>query len=228
MKSSHVAAVTLAAALSAGCSDGGNVSLNTFADSASYAIGMDIGRAIVDIRDSLDLDLAMRGLRDVADGKLAALSEPEAGAVLQTFATQMRQAQQQRMAGQLDANQRAGQAYREQNGAREGVVTTASGLQYEVLQRGEGPSPGPTDLVQVHYRGTLIDGTEFDTSYDGDPAEFRLNQVIPGWTEALQLMNAGSKYRIVLPPELAYGASGGPGGPNSTLIFEVELLSFHS
>jgi len=128
----------------------------------------------------------------------------------------------------LDANQRAGQAYREQNGAREGVVTTASGLQYEVLQRGEGPSPGPTDLVQVHYRGTLIDGTEFDTSYDGDPAEFRLNQVIPGWTEALQLMNAGSKYRIVLPPELAYGASGGPGGPNSTLIFEVELLSFHS
>jgi FKBP-type peptidyl-prolyl cis-trans isomerase FkpA/FKBP-type peptidyl-prolyl cis-trans isomerase FklB len=228
MKLSHVAAVALGVALSTGCGDGGNVALNTFADSASYAVGMDIGAAIVDIRDSIDLDLVQRGLKDVAEGKLAALSEPEAGAVLQTFAAQMRQAQQQRMAGQLDENVRAGQAYREQNGAREGVVTTASGLQYEVLQRGEGPRPGPTDLVRVHYRGSLIDGSEFESSYDGDPAEFRLNQVISGWTEALQLMNAGSKFRIVLPPELAYGASGGPGGPNSTLIFEVELLSFQS
>jgi len=228
MKLSHVAAVALGVGLSTGCGDGGNVALNTFADSASYAVGMDIGAAIVDIRDSIDLDLVQRGLKDVAEGKLAALSEPEAGAVLQTFAAQMRQAQQQRMASQVDDNLSTGRTYREQNGAREGVVTTASGLQYEVLQRGEGPSPGPTDLVRVHYRGTLIDGTEFDTSYDGDPAEFRLNQVISGWTEALQLMNAGSKYRIVLPPELAYGASGGPGGPNSTLIFDVELLSFQS
>jgi len=228
MKLPHVAAVALGAVLSIGCGDGGDVALNTFADSASYAVGMDIGRAIVDIRDSVNLDLVQRGLRDVADGRLAALSEAEAGTVLQTFGNQLRLAQQQQQASQFEGNVTAGEAYRRQNGAREGVVTTSSGLQYEVLERGEGPSPGPTDLVRVHYRGTLIDGTEFDTSYDGDPAEFRLNQVISGWTEALQLMNAGSKYRIVLPPELAYGASGGPGGPNSTLIFEVELLSFQS
>ncbi len=124
-------------------------------------------------------------------------------------------------------NQSEGDAYRSENGRRSEVETTASGLQYEVLVEGSGARPSATDRVRVHYRGTLIDGTEFDSSLDGDPLTFPLNGVIPGWTEALQLMSVGSKYRIVLPPELAYGAAGSPPdiGPDATLIFEVELLN---
>jgi FKBP-type peptidyl-prolyl cis-trans isomerase len=104
------------------------------------------------------------------------------------------------------------------------VVTTASGLQYEVLEAGSGPKPTPDDRVTVHYTGTLVDGQQFESSVGGDPATFGVSEVIPGWTEALQLMSVGAKYRIVLPPDLAYGQGGGPGGPGSTLIFEVELL----
>jgi len=120
-----------------------------------------------------------------------------------------------------------GAAFRAKNGTRNEVTTTASGLQYEVLQEGAGAQPGRSDRVTVHYRGTLIDGTEFDSSYKrGQPATFPLNGVIAGWTEALQLMKVGSKHRIVLPPELGYGSRGAPPriGPNATLVFDVELL----
>jgi FKBP-type peptidyl-prolyl cis-trans isomerase len=121
-----------------------------------------------------------------------------------------------------------GEAFLQENAKKEGVKTTASGLQYEVLTEGTGKKPGPTDTVRVHYRGTLLDGTEFDSSYKrGDPISFRLNQVIPGWTEGLQLMSEGSTYRLFIPSNLAYGPRGAGGviGPDETLIFEVELLA---
>ncbi|MEC7283749.1 MAG: FKBP-type peptidyl-prolyl cis-trans isomerase, partial [Pseudomonadota bacterium] len=136
-------------------------------------------------------------------------------------------AKQQEMAEQAaEKNIEAGLAYLEENGKKEGVVTTESGLQYEVLEEGEGASPEATDMVKVHYRGTLLDGTEFDSSYKrGEPAEFPLNRVISGWTEGVQLMKEGAKYRFHIPSELAYGArSTGAITPNSTLIFDVELL----
>ena len=125
-----------------------------------------------------------------------------------------------------DKNLREGKAFLETNAKAAGVVTTPSGLQYTVLTEGTGPKPKPTDKVRVHYRGTLIDGKPFDSSYDrGEPAVFQLNQVIRGWTEGLQLMNVGSKYKFVVPSELAYGPQGPPAiGPNAVLVFEVELL----
>ena len=130
-----------------------------------------------------------------------------------------------------DANQVASVAYLEENAAREGVVVTETGLQYEILEAGEGAKPGAEDMVEVHYRGTLADGTEFDSSYGrGEPVTFGVNQVIPGWTEALQMMPVGSKWKLAIPSDLAYGA-GGAGqviGPNQALVFEVELLSIPS
>lgn len=133
--------------------------------------------------------------------------------------------QDEGLASRSDENLRTGSQFRENNGARPEVTTTASGLQYEVVEQGDGPKPGPGSRVRVNYRGTLVDGTVFDSTSDGAPATFLVNRVIPGWTEALQLMNVGSKYRIVVPPELGYGdRPNGPGGPNSTLIFDVELL----
>ena len=123
-------------------------------------------------------------------------------------------------------NLEAGNAFLEKNKSREGVTTTASGLQYEVITEGTGPKPTAEDMVKVHYHGTLIDGSVFDSSVDrGEPAVFQLDQVIPGWTEGLQLMNTGAKYRFTVPPELAYGEQGaGPIGANAVLVFEVELL----
>jgi len=127
-------------------------------------------------------------------------------------------------------NKQEGQAFLDENGKKEGVVVLPSGLQYRIIEAGDGTSPGPTDAVTVHYRGTLLDGTEFDSSYGrGQPATFQTNGVIMGWYEALQLMREGSRWELFVPPDLAYGASGaGPIiGPNSTLIFEVELLAVH-
>jgi len=225
MRVSQTMAVAAAAVLAIGCQGGsGDVALNSFADSASYAIGMNMGQSIVEVRDQVDLDLIQRGMADVVEGRLATLSDNDAVAVLQIFAQQVRESQQQQTANQSESNRQAGVTFMEQNGRRDGVVTTASGLQYEVLEAGSGPKPTASDRVTVHYTGTLVDGQQFESSVGGDPATFGVTEVIPGWTEALQLMSVGAKYRIVLPPDLAYGQGGGPGGPGSTLIFEVELL----
>jgi FKBP-type peptidyl-prolyl cis-trans isomerase FkpA/FKBP-type peptidyl-prolyl cis-trans isomerase FklB len=227
MKALRAAAfVGFAALVSAGCqgNGGGDVSLDTFADSASYAVGMNLGRSIAGVHDRVDIDLVQRGLEDVVAGRLAALSDNEAVGILQAFAAQVQRDQTLQAVGQADSNRAAGAAYLAENRERDGVTTTASGLQYEVLEEGSGPKPTTSDRVVVHYRGTLVDGSEFESSFDGEPVTFGVTDVIPGWTEALQLMSVGSRYRVVLPSELAYGQGNGPGGPNSTLIFEIQLV----
>lgn len=199
--------------------------LESFADSASYAVGMSMGSSLESVKEEVDLALLVQGLEDAASGSTA-ISENDARRIVRAFAERRQEAEMQRQGAEGEANREAGAAYREQNAQRPGVQTTASGLQYEVLTEGSGPKPSATDSVTVHYRGTLIDGEEFDSSIGGDPVTFRLNRVISGWTEGVQLMSVGSKYRFVLPPELGYGPRGAPPdiGPNATLIFEVELL----
>jgi len=224
MKAQRLMAVGSLALLVVGCAKDRPAKLATFADSASYAIGMNMGASVQMVRDQIELEQLQRGLADMAAGNETALNEADAMRVLQTFASQVRSSGQANLAAQADSNARIGAAYREANAKKPGVTTTADGLQYEVLTQGTGPKPTADSRVKVHYRGTLVDGSEFESSYSGEPVVFGVGEVIAGWTEALELMPVGSKYRIVLPPELAYGDGGGPGGPNSTLIFEVELL----
>ena len=211
------------------CRSGGP-KLTTLADSASYAAGMNLGSSLRQVKDDIEMEALIQGIRDMAadDSTRLRLSEGDAMRVLQTFAAQLRAKQDQEQTVMADSNARAGEAYRAENARRDGVRTTASGLQYEVLTPGSGPRPSATDRVRVHYRGTLIDGKEFDSSYkNGQPVTFSLGEVIGGWSEGLQLMNVGSKARLVIPPDLGYGPQGSPPviGPNATLVFELELLA---
>jgi len=202
--------------------------LKTQKDKTSYAMGMNFGTGLR--KQSIDIDPAIvaRGLRDSFSNGKTLLTEDEARAVLTQLQGELRKKQQD-MAQQLgDANKKEGTEFLEANKTKDGVVTLPSGLQYRVLQEGTGPKPAPTDTVVCNYRGTLLNNTEFDSSYKrGQPATFPVNGVIKGWTEALQLMPVGSKWQLFIPAELAYGerSPGGLIGPNSTLIFEVELLS---
>jgi FKBP-type peptidyl-prolyl cis-trans isomerase len=179
----------------------------------------------------MDIDAFAAGFRDGAEGKEGKMTQEEIQAEMQAYQEKMMAEQQAAQAALGEANLAAATAYLEENKAREGVVVTETGLQYEIVEAGEGATPGPEDTVEVHYRGTLVDGTEFDSSYKrGETVTFGVGQVIPGWTEALQLMPVGSKWNLYIPPELGYGA-GGAGqmiGPNSALIFEVELVSIPS
>jgi FKBP-type peptidyl-prolyl cis-trans isomerase len=227
MKPKYAPAMAAFTVVTFACGGGGSADMATFADSASYAIGMNMGSSLEQVRGQVNEDLLLRGIRDALSESDAQLTEQEIMRILQKFATDMREAEMASRAGAADRNRSEGDAYRVQNAQQAGVMTTASGLQYEVLTEGVGARPSATDRVTVHYRGTLIDGTVFDSSYDrNEPATFTLDGVIPGWTEGVQLMTVGSKYRFVLPPELAYGPQGaGPDiGPNATLVFEVELL----
>lgn len=197
----------------------------------SYAIGMDIGRNLQDIGSKIETDVLLAALRDSLEGKEARLPVEEAAKILQAFVKKQSEdkAAEQKIAG--EQNKAEGLKFMAENAKKEGVTTTASGLQYEVLKQGDGAKPKATDSVKVHYRGTLLNGTEFDSSYKrGEPISFPLNGVIAGWTEGVQLMNVGSKFKFVIPSELAYGARGaGPQiGPNNTLIFEVELLAIET
>lgn len=205
--------------------------LQTAMDSVSYGIGVDIGHNVKGNLaqaklDSINVDLLFKGLRDGYDSTQTVPAEV-LREVIQThmMKAQQKQMDEERKAG--EANRVVGEKFLLENGKRKEVVTTASGLQYEVVKAGKGPKPAATDRVRVHYRGTLVDGSEFDSSFKrGEPIEFSLNGVIPGWTEGVQLMPVGSTYKLYIPSELGYGAqSMGPQLPaHSTLIFDVELL----
>ena len=204
------------------------VTLDTPEKRLSYGIALRMSERMVADGMVMDVDAYALGMRDAFEGAEARLTDEEISAEMVAFQGKLeaeREAEQAVVAG---GNAEAGAAFLAENAQREGVVVTESGLQYEVVTAGEGQSPSPEDQVEVHYRGTLIDGTVFDSSYDrGQTVTFGVTQVIPGWTEALQLMKEGAKYNLYIPSELAYGA-GGAGqviGPNSTLIFEVELIA---
>lgn len=206
--------------------------LDTDSKKLSYAIGMDVGKSIRQLGPNARVDLAvvLRGIEDTLKGK-PLLTRQEADNAKVTYFRQLRTQASEQAQSQVEQIRAEGEAFLAKNKTRKGVYTTASGLQYEVLRLGKGPRPQDTDAVTVHYRGTLLDGTEFDSSYQrSEPATFALKGVIPGWTEALQLMPVGSKFRLFIPPALAYGAQGAGGkiGPYATLIFDVELLSIAS
>jgi len=204
------------------------LALKTQKDKLSYAIGMNIGGGMK--KDGVDVDpnVLAQGLKDTMTGSKPLMTEAEAQAVMTEFRTTMIKKKQEDAQRVGDANKQAGQQFLAANKSKEGVVTLPDGLQYKILKEGTGPKPAATDSVTVNYRGTLINGTEFDSSYKrNEPATFGVNQVIKGWTEALQLMPVGSKWQLFIPSDLAYGerSPGGEIGPNSTLIFDVELLS---
>jgi len=197
----------------------------------SYALGLDLGDYLKTLDDPVDIEALSDGIRDAYTGGQRRLSAEESKAVRAAFAKRQQQKRLDEAAQKAKDNKAAALAFLEKNGKKQGVTTTASGLQYEVLARGKGTRhPAAKDTVRVHYRGTLLDGTEFDSSYKrGEPVSFRLDQVIPGWTEGVQLMTVGDKYRFYLPPELAYGDQGAAPviPPGSLLIFEVELLAIN-
>jgi FKBP-type peptidyl-prolyl cis-trans isomerase len=209
-----------------GAPSGESAALETNDQKAAYGIGMNMGTQLRAANDRLDRSAFMRGFEDGMQGAESQVPEPEIQAALMEFGSQLEAAENAARVAEGEENLAAGAAYLEQNRAKPGVTTTASGLQYEVLRAGDGERPSAESVVRIHYRGTLIDGTEFDSSYGrGEPAEFPLNGVIAGFSEALQLMPVGSQWRIVIPSDIGYGPDGsGPIGPNSTLIFEIELL----
>lgn len=194
--------------------------LKTEQDKVSYGLGMMIGDRVLSNYGEVNYDLLLAGMKAQKAGEETLITIEEAQAVLQ-------EQQQREAAAKAAEAQMAGDAYLKENAAKDGVTVTDTGLQYEVITQGEGPKPTLEDTVSVHYVGTLIDGREFDSSIArGEPASFPLKGVIPGWTEALQLMNVGSKHRLVIPSDLAYGERGAGQliGPGATLVFEVELL----
>lgn len=210
--------------------EGGNkkVTLDTEKAKVSYAIGFSMGESLRTIKDELEIETLLQGLRDGSQGADKAQMTPESiQTTLMEFQKKQTEIMSKKRQESAGKNKEEGEAFLKENAKKEGVVTTPSGLQYKVLIQGTGPTPKATDMVKVHYRGTLINGTEFDSSYKrGQPAVFALNRVIPAWTEGVQLMKVGAKYMFFAPSNLAYGERGAGKdiGPNSTLIFEVELL----
>jgi len=201
--------------------------LRTDKEKISYAIGVNMAQSISEIKDEIDLPILQKGMTDKMQGSALLVSTEEAQPLLQSFSEKLMAKEQEKIAKVSQENLEAGKAFLEGNKSKEGVKTTESGLQYKVLKEGEGKSPGVSDRVRVHYEGTKIDGTIFDSSYKrGEPATFQADQVIKGWTEGLQLMKAGGKYRLFIPADLAYGVRGAGKeiGPNEVLQFDVELL----
>jgi FKBP-type peptidyl-prolyl cis-trans isomerase len=201
--------------------------LSSFEQKISYVFGREIGQSFQEAPTKIDVEAFMRGIQDAINQKPSMISPEEEEATKSQFSAKVQEEQAKRMAELADKNSKEEESFLAKNKSEQGVVTTASGLQYKVLQEGAGAALKETDRVKVHYRGSLIDGTEFDSSYSrNEPAVFEVNGVIPGWTEGLQLMKFGGKYTLWVPSKLAYGA-GGAGrviGPNALLIFDVEPL----
>ena len=201
--------------------------LETEAQKLGYIIGMDIGASLKQQGTDLDLDALIDAIKATYNDEALAMTPEEAASIRETFIAARRAEAEQQRDSMASINTTEGDKFLLENGVKEGVQVTASGLQYKVVVMGDGAKPAASDKVTVHYRGTLLNGDEFDSSYSrNQPTSFQLDQVIAGWTEGVQLMPVGSKFMFYIPPSLAYGANGGgPIGPNATLIFEVELLS---
>ncbi|MFC2133443.1 FKBP-type peptidyl-prolyl cis-trans isomerase [Bacteroidota bacterium] len=201
--------------------------LETQNDKASYSIGLDIGRNINSQQLDLDIEKLIHGIRDGVSGDSALLTQEEIQQVMQKFSEERIAQQNQATSEESEKNRADGEEFMNNNKTRDGVIELPNGLQYEVIKSGSGASPTATDKVKVHYRGTLIDGAEFDSSYKrGEPAVFGVNQVIKGWTDILQIMQVGDHWKVYIPDNLAYGERGAGNmiPPGATLIFEVELL----
>jgi FKBP-type peptidyl-prolyl cis-trans isomerase FklB len=202
--------------------------LNTRKDKVSYLIGRDIGSNFKDQSIDIDADIFMKGFKDALSGNKSPLSDDEAQAVKTAYKEERMKKHEEEVKKISEKNKKEGEDFLAENKKKEGIITLSSGLQYKILKEGAGPNPKETDTVTVNYRGSLIDGTEFDSSYKrNEPATFPVKGVIPGWQEALQLMKTGSKWQLFVPAGLAYAERGAGNaiGPNTTLIFEVELLS---
>ena len=198
----------------------------TDAQKLGYIIGMDIGTSLKQQGSDIDLDTLFAAIRTTYKGETPELTAEEAASIREAFIADRRAAAETERQALATTNAAEGDKFLLENRVKEGVMVTDSGLQYQVIEMGQGPKPAATDKVTVHYRGTLLNGEEFDSSYSrGEPISFELDKVIAGWTEGVQLMPVGSKFMFFIPPDLAYGAAGGgPIGPNATLTFQVELL----
>jgi FKBP-type peptidyl-prolyl cis-trans isomerase FklB len=205
-----------------------NIVLKDQKEKVSYSIGIDIGNNLKNLKVDMNLDLLVRGIRDVLSETKLLMTEQEIRSTMMAFQKELMAKREQQMKVLGEKNKKEGESFLAENKKRAGVTTLPSGLQYKVFKAGTGKTPTDTNTVTVHYRGTLIDGTEFDSSYRrGQPATFQVKGVIPGWIEALKLMQEGAKWQLFIPPNLAYGERGAGSviGPNATLIFEVELIS---
>jgi len=202
--------------------------LPTEKEQVSYMVGMALAKQLDPMKEEIDVDTISKAIKtSLAGGKLL-LTEEQAQKIGENFGQKMQAKQIAKMMADAKANLEAGQKFLAENAKKPGVQSTTSGLQYQVVTEGKGPKPKAGDVVRVHYKGSLLDGKVFDSSYDrGQPVVFPLDQVVPGWQEGLQLMPVGSKYKLWIPANLGYGEKGTPGGPigpNSTLVFEVELI----
>lgn len=224
-------ALATASVLSLGCGQqgvSGSGTLATADDSVSYILGYKMGENLKQQSVPVKPELIFRGLREGMAGNKSTMPDSVMQSAMMAFQVRMMGIQRQKDSIATVNNQREGAEFLAGNKGKDGVKTTASGLQYKILTEGTGPRPKATSRVTVHYRGTLLNGEEFDSSIGGQPATFRLNGVIPGWTEGVGLMNVGSKYQFWIPSQLGYAEQGSPPRipPNSTLVFEIELLSF--
>lgn len=202
--------------------------LATEKEQVSYMVGMALAKQLEPMKEEIDVDTISKAIKTSLSGGKLLMTEEQAQKVGESFGQKMQAKQIAKMMADAKANLEAGQKFLAENAKKPGVQSTASGLQYQVMTQGKGAKPKAGDVVRVHYKGSLLDGTVFDSSYDrGQPVVFPLDQVVPGWQEGLQLMPVGSKYKLWIPASLGYGEKGTPGGPigpNATLVFEVELL----